>query len=91
MKFSVFGIAILLALSSDAYAQQQRIQSTTSDTGSTTRKQYEYNTSKSGDTYIYGGSTTTYPSNRYPGQDYQPRNPSQQPRSTYDAGVGFRF
>lgn len=87
----IFGIVTALVVVSDFAQAQSNTRSSTVDTGSTVRKQIELNTSSKGNTYIYGGSTTTYPSNRYPGQDYRPANPYQQPRSTYDAGIGFRF
>ena len=87
----IFGIVAALIMMPNFTHAQSKTRSSTIDTGSTVRKQFEYNTNHSGNTYIYGGSTTTYPSNRYPGQEYRPPNPYQQPRSTYDAGIGFRF
>jgi opacity protein-like surface antigen len=61
------------------------------DTGRTVEKQYQVDVNKKKNVFIYGGSKTTYPAERNPGQNYHATNPSKKPDTSYGVGVGIRF
>ena len=63
----------------------------TTDTGDQVRQRLEMDLSKDKDVFLFGNRTTTYPTTRNPGQDYQPAIPQASPKDTYSIGIGKRF
>ena len=61
------------------------------DSGSTVRQRLELDLSKDKDVFIFGDKTTTYPTTRNPGQEFQPAIPQAAPKDTYSIGIGTRF
>lgn len=63
----------------------------TTDTGREVRQRLELDVLKDKDTFVFGSRTTTYPTARNPGQEFQPVLPQTQPKDTYSIGIGKRF
>jgi hypothetical protein len=68
---------------------QFNLQST--DTGREERQRLELDLSKDKDTFIFGNKTTSYPTSRRPGEEFQPALPLGQSKDTYSIGIGKRF
>jgi len=67
------------------------LKTTGTDSGEQVRQRLELNLSNDKDLFLFGNRTTTYPTTRNPGQDYQPALPQASPKDTYSIGIGKRF
>jgi len=64
---------------------------TTTDSGGKVQRRLELDLSKDKDLFLFGNKTTTYPTTRSPGQEFQPAIPQASPKDTYSIGIGRRF
>jgi hypothetical protein len=60
----------------------------TTDTGDKVQQRLQLDISKDKDVFIYGNKTTTYPTGRSPGQDFQPAIPQTAPKDSFGIGIG---
>jgi hypothetical protein len=60
----------------------------TTDTGDKVQQRLKLDISKDKDVFIYGNRTTTYPTGRSPGEDFQPAIPQTAPKDSFSIGVG---
>ena len=63
----------------------------TTDPGSKVQQRLELDVLKDKDLFLFGNKTTTYPTARNPGQEFQPAIPQTSPKDTYSIGIGRRF
>jgi hypothetical protein len=63
----------------------------TTDTGKKVQQRLELELPKDKDLFVFGNRTTTYPTARNPGQEFQPAIPQAAPKDTYSIGIGRRF
>jgi len=61
----------------------------TTDTGDKVQQRLQLDISKDKDVFIYGKKTTTYPTSRNPGQDFQPMIPQAAPKDSFSIGIGI--
>jgi hypothetical protein len=60
----------------------------TTDTGDMVQQRLKLDIAKDKDVFIYGNKTTTYPTGRSPGQDFQPAIPQTAPKDSFGIGIG---
>ena len=59
------------------------------DTGDKVQQRLKFGLDKDKDIFLYGNRATIYPSDRKPGEDYQPRIPLSTPKDSFGVGIGF--